>query len=110
MTYSITDEKSFTNVNRWLTQIKTEAPEEVKIILVGNKSDLENNRVISYDKGADLAKMHQIDFFETSAFNGENIHGLFNRIGELIIQDLDKGNDDSGDEIGGKKRKKSGCC
>ena len=97
-------------MNRWLRQIKTEAPEEVKIILVGNKSDLENNRVISYEKGADLAKMHQIDFYETSAFNGENIHSLFKRIGELIIKDLDKANEDSGDDLGGKKKKKSGCC
>jgi GTPase SAR1 family protein len=97
-------------VNRWLKQIKQEAPEEVKIILVGNKSDLENNRVISYEKGADLARMHQIDFFETSAFNGENIHGLFHRIGELIIEDLDK-NEDSGDEIGGGGKKPGkGCC
>ena len=78
--------------------------------MVANKSDLENNRVISYEKGADLAKMHQIDFFETSAFNGENIHGLFNRIGELIIEDLDKANEDSGDEINGKRKKKKGCC
>ena len=78
--------------------------------MVANKSDLENNRVISYEKGADLAKMHQIDFFETSAFNGENIHGLFNRIGELIIEDLDKANEDSGDEINGKRKKKKDSC
>ena len=109
MTYSITDEKSFQNVNRWLTQIKQEAPVEVKIILVGNKSDLDNNRVISYEKGNELAKLHQIDFFETSAFNGENIHPLFHRIGELIIEDLDKVNE-SGDGLDGNKKRKSKCC
>ena len=77
---------------------------------VGNKSDLENNRVISYEKGADLAKMHKIDFFETSAFNGENIHALFHQMGELIIEDLDNANGDSGDDMYGKKKNKKGCC
>lgn len=110
MTYSITDEKSFQNVNRWLTQVKTDAPSNVKIVLVGNKSDLENNRVISYEKGMEVAQAHQIDFYETSAFNGENIHGLFKRIGELIIEDLE-GNGEEGDMIDGNgKKKKKGCC
>ena len=109
MTYSITDENSFQNVNRWLTQISQEAPEEVKIILVGNKSDLDNNRVISYEQGTNLANMHNIDFFETSAFNGENIQALFHRMGELIIEDLENVNDESGNFDKNKKPKK-GCC
>ena len=49
--YSIADEKSFENVNKWMSQVHTRAPVDVKILLVGNKCDLESDRKISYEEG-----------------------------------------------------------
>lgn len=45
--YSITDEKSFQRVSHWMEQIKETAPENIQVVLIGNKADLEEERVVS---------------------------------------------------------------
>lgn len=42
LTYSITDATSFVNVQRWITQIDSNAPEDVSKVLVGTKQDLDS--------------------------------------------------------------------
>lgn len=54
--YDITDQESFNNVKQWLSEIDRYASENVNKLLVGNKSDLEDNRAVSYD----TAKVHNI--------------------------------------------------
>ena len=54
--------------------------------------------------------MHQIDFYETSAFNGDNIIPLFERMGELIIEIMDKEQNDSKTDLANGGKKKSKCC
>ena len=49
--YAVDDEKSFENVNKWMNQVHSKAPVDVKILLVANKSDLENERKISFEEG-----------------------------------------------------------
>jgi len=51
VTYSVTDEGSFQAINKWMNQIQNLAPKDVKILLVGNKTDLTNERVISTEMG-----------------------------------------------------------
>jgi len=45
----VTDEDSFNNVKQWLSEIDRYASDNVNKLLVGNKSDLTSNRVVSYD-------------------------------------------------------------
>ncbi|KAG9150175.1 hypothetical protein Leryth_009744 [Lithospermum erythrorhizon] len=47
--YDITDEESFNNVKQWLSEIDRYASDNVNKLLVGNKSDLTENRAVSYD-------------------------------------------------------------
>ena len=51
LSYSITDSNSFTNIERWITQIDSNAPENVSKILVGTKTDLEGERSVSFEEG-----------------------------------------------------------
>ncbi len=83
--YSIVDEKSFQSITKWMNQIKENAPNDVKILLVGNKLDLANDRVVSYEAGKECADRFGVEFFETSAFNGENINNIFDNIGSQIL-------------------------
>lgn len=55
-----------------VTQIKTYSWDNAQVILVGNKCDMEDERVISFERGKQLAEQLGIEFFETSA--KENIH------------------------------------
>ena len=49
--YSVTDQKSFDKVNKWMHEIRSLAPDDVQLILVGNKTDLDINRTVSTEEG-----------------------------------------------------------
>lgn len=53
--YDITDPNSFSNIERWMTNIKEHADKDVDIGLVANKSDLEDKRRISKEQGQQKA-------------------------------------------------------
>ena len=55
------------------TQIKTYSWDNAQVILVGNKCDMEDERVISYERGKQLADSLGLEFFETSAKENINV-------------------------------------
>ena len=85
--YDITNLESFESVMNWIDQIKENAPENVKSILLGNKSDLEEKRKISEEEGKNLAKKININFYETSAQNGANIEKAIDKLVKDVISD-----------------------
>ena len=82
LVYDITNENSFHNIPNWFQQIKTCCMDKAQFVLVGNKSDLENNdRQISYQDGQKLADSLGMEFFETStAKQDTNVKIVFNKI------------------------------
>ena len=60
--YDITRESSFENVDKWITELKNIADPDISILLVGNKSDLNDLRVVKIDQGEQKAKIHSIYF------------------------------------------------
>nr|GMC61863.1 ras-related protein RABD2a [Ipomoea batatas] len=75
--YDITDQESFNNVKQWLNEIDRYASENVNKLLVGNKSDLTDNRAVSYDTAKAFADEIGIPFMETSAKNASNVEQAF---------------------------------
>lgn len=73
LVYDITNEESFNAVQDWITQIKNYSIENAQVILVGNKCDMEEERVISTERGKQLADQLGVQFFETSAKENVNI-------------------------------------
>ncbi|KAI8642345.1 ras family-domain-containing protein [Parasitella parasitica] len=67
LVYDVTDDKSFGNVRNWFSNIEQHASEGVNKILIGNKCDMEDKRVVSTEQGQTLAKELEIRFMETSA-------------------------------------------
>ena len=67
-----------------ILRVKNQQAEEVAILIVGNKKDLEEKRQVKSREGAELAKKYGADFIETSAKTGENIEEAFKRICFLI--------------------------
>jgi len=56
-----------------VTQIKTYSWDNAQVILVGNKCDMEDERVISFERGKQLADQLGVEFFETSAKENVNV-------------------------------------
>ena len=77
LVYDVTDERSFNNVRTWHSNVVQYASEGVNKILVGNKCDWDEKRVISEDQGKDLAQSLDIKFIETSAKNNVGVEDAF---------------------------------
>ncbi|XP_002119506.1 ras-related protein Rab-3 [Ciona intestinalis] len=82
--YDITNEESFNSVQDWSTQIKTYSWDNAQVTLVGNKCDMEDERVISTERGKQLADQLGFEFFETSAKDNVNVKQVFERLVDLI--------------------------
>ena len=80
--FSLDDENSFLDLNKWIIDIKTmNENESPLIVLIGNKKDKVNERKISKEEIEKYCKKNDIDtYFETSARTGESIHELFKDI------------------------------
>lgn len=91
--YDVTNEDSFNSVQDWVTQIKTYSWDNAQVILVGNKSDIERDRVISYDRGKQLADQLGLEFFETSAKENINVKNVFERLVDIICDKMSDGLD-----------------
>ena len=110
--YDITNRDSFEKINEWFDRIHKEVG-DIPIILVGNKSDLEEERQVSTEEGMNLAKEKNVKYFETSAKDNININAIFKAMSENILgegfyeklRDLPTSNDEF-DEEGKKKEKK----
>ena len=124
--YAINNKESFQHAETWLNDLKNQANPNVKVFLVGNKSDLENERVISKEEGEKFKEEKKLDrFFETSAKTGENARSALLEAAKLLYKDYLKAkqniagdgeetNDDNkGDKLERKKdnnKTKKGCC
>ena len=84
--YDITNKNSFDNADNWLNNLRASADKKCSIILIGNKSDLENKREVSIEQGEEKAKNSEIAFMETSALSGDNIDKAF----EIMINEAYK--------------------
>lgn len=56
-----------------MTQIKTYSWDNAQVILVGNKCDMEEERVVSAERGRQLADQLGVEFYETSAKENINV-------------------------------------
>ena len=61
------------------------------MILIGNKSDLEEQREVTYDEGMEFAEKNEIKFFETSAKTEQNIEEIFSESADEIAKKIDEG-------------------
>ena len=84
--YDITRKDTFISTDKWINDLKTGADPKINIILIGNKTDLEDKREVLKEQGEEKAKSFGCAFFETSALNGNNIDKGF----ELMVSEVFK--------------------
>ena len=91
LVYSINNKKSFENCEKWLNEIKRNHFQNIPIILIGNKCDLEEERKVNKEEGLNYANKNGFKFFECSAKNkiniNESIYSLINSILGLTEED-----------------------
>ncbi|SCV71344.1 BQ2448_2932 [Microbotryum intermedium] len=125
LVYDVTDERSFNNIRTWHSNVEQHASEGVNKILIGNKCDWSDKKVITEQQGQDLADELGLRFLETSAKTNINVEEAFFALARDIKARLidtvgndgsggpNGGNGGSGNSIGlneGGGQAKSGCC
>ena len=84
--YDITNRKSFESISGWMESINDKKGKNCPIVLVGNKSDLSEKRVISKKEGENLANKYKLNFFETSNKTGKNIEESCLKLIDIILE------------------------
>ena len=124
LVYAIDNKESFNHVENWLNDLKSQANEDVRIFLVGNKSDLEEDRKVSKEEGEKYKLDQHLDLFmETSAKTGQNARNVLVEAAKILYNDYlkfdenkinkpDKPGKKQGVELISKNKKKEGkrCC
>ncbi|KAG1844904.1 ras family-domain-containing protein, partial [Suillus tomentosus] len=77
LVYDVTDERSYNSIRTWYAKIKQHASEDVNVILIGNKSDRTDKRVVPDIQGRALADELGMKFVETSAKAKEGVEEAF---------------------------------
>eukprot|EP00484_Ammonia_sp_Unknown_P031189 CAMPEP_0197034006 /NCGR_PEP_ID=MMETSP1384-20130603/12240_1 /TAXON_ID=29189 /ORGANISM="Ammonia sp." /LENGTH=211 /DNA_ID=CAMNT_0042463879 /DNA_START=47 /DNA_END=682 /DNA_ORIENTATION=+ len=78
--YDITNKTSFLNTHKWIEDVREERGDDVVIMLVGNKIDLNDHRQVTKNEGEEKANQLGVMFMETSAKSGDNIKSLFRKV------------------------------
>lgn len=95
--YDVTNRDSFAHVLYWVDFIKAScAPENVKVMLVGSKCDLEHRRTVSREEGEALARDLKVPFFEISNKTSYNVVECFGAmVKEMLTTIVDNGHETS---------------
>ena len=85
--YDITNRESFEYLQEWISEVSQFCPQGVKVIIVGNKSDLEMEaREVDTSEGKKYAEGKGYEFFETSAKHNVKVELAFRGLVENILQ------------------------
>ena len=87
LVYDVSNDNSFKGLNSWLNEIKNNTKNDVSIVLVANKIDL-NDRKISQKEGNDYASKNGLIYVETSSKEGINIDTPFENVANDIIKKI----------------------
>jgi GTPase KRas len=89
--YSVIDKKTFEETKEFYEQIlRVKDQDSFPMVLVGNKSDLESERVVTYDEGKLYAKSLGINFLESSARKRKNVDDSFFELVRQVRKEKDR--------------------
>ena len=110
--FDLTNEDSFTSIKSWIITIREECGSHMPVILVGNKCDLVDEKIISDEEANTYAKKEKLQYFETSTKDDINIKKSIEEICSKIIKSNFSRNDCSFslDYSVMDKQKKKTCC
>lgn len=98
LVYDITKRQTFDHIPRWLEELRAHADKNIVIILIGNKSDLEDQRAVPTEDAKEFAQTEGLFFLETSALIATNVEEAFLTVLTEIFNIVNKNNLVAGDD------------
>ena len=111
LVYDITNRKSFDEVKDYYNEnIKEKCKKKIKVILLGNKTDLEDKRKVQPEEGAGLALENDYIFMETSCLKNTNVSDAFETLIEITnIESKKKKDNRKGVQLKKENIKRKNC-
>ena len=75
--YDITRQDTFDNIDKWLRELRLKINADIKVFIIGNKSDLSLLRQVDYEEAKRKAEKLKVKLYETSALDSKNINEAF---------------------------------
>ncbi|XP_059307463.1 ras-related protein Rab11D-like [Lycium ferocissimum] len=98
LVYDITKRQTFDHMPRWLEELRAHADKNIVIMLIGNKTDLEDQRAVPTEDAKEFAQKEGLFFLETSAMEGRNVEDAFFTVLTEIFNIVNKKNLAAGDD------------
>ena len=118
--YDTTQKTSFENIDKWMAEIKDKSSKDMKLMIVGNKTDLKDERQVTTEEALVKAKDLEAPIMEASALDGSNVKEAFYDLLKEMYKEIRKKLDivESQAESGKdavqldttEEKKKKGCC
>jgi GTPase SAR1 family protein len=80
LVFDISKHETFKNCERWLSELRDHADQNIVIMLVGNKTDLRHLRTVSTEEATEFAEKHNLAFIETSALDSTGVDTAFQQL------------------------------
>ncbi|KAA8530824.1 hypothetical protein F0562_005552 [Nyssa sinensis] len=100
LVYDITKRHSFDHIPRWLEELRSHADKNIVVILIGNKTDLEDQRAVPTEDAKEFAQKEGLFFLETSALEATNVETAFLTVLTEIFNIVNKKNLVAGEDQG----------
>jgi small GTP-binding protein len=91
LVYAVDDEETFSELDSWLNDLHQFATPNMVILLIGNKSDLNDARQVTQSQAVTFSERHGLEYLETSAKSGDNVTEAFVRLSQTITDKVKKG-------------------
>ena len=125
LVYDIKRYPTFENLEKWMNEINEKVKGSLKMMIIGNKSDLNDERKVDIENALEKAKLLNIPFMETSALDSTNIQNAFENILREMYKDFQNEKENIKKELSNNRsegikldtidkknenEKKGGCC
>ena len=114
LVYDITSQESFRKIDFWIQELHNKNRDSKVLMLVGNKTDLDNEREVSFQQGEKKANEIGCPFMETSAKTNHNIKECFEKASRILYLKKSEEDDDDQNNVFSlafdSQKKKGGCC
>ncbi|TCD62210.1 hypothetical protein EIP91_007215 [Steccherinum ochraceum] len=91
LVYDITSRASFANLSQWLADARALASPHLVTVLVGNKSDREEDREVEWAEASKWAAENDVHFLEASSLTGDNVEAPFLLCARSILLAIESG-------------------
>ena len=116
--YDTTSQLTFNNIDKWMSEIREKALTNIKVMIVGNKIDLKDKRIIPIEEAMKKSQELQAPIMETSAYDATNVKEAFYDLIREMYKEVKKNLDiveESENNEGiqletNQEEKKKGCC